>query len=138
MQNTQPKGVADIPLHDIKPIVEIEQYSFYYFLGISFIVVLVLMGVSYLIYRWLKHRNRYSKRKEHYEKLHSLNLSNTKESAYAITNYGATFMDESPRHKEMYDNLTQRLQRYKYKKEVESFDDEVLGYIELYKGMIDV
>jgi len=32
----------DIPLHDIKPIVEIEEYSLYYFLGFaSFALVLV-------------------------------------------------------------------------------------------------
>jgi hypothetical protein len=54
-----------------------------------------------------------------------------------ITSLGATFKDDSPRHKEMYENLTNRLEEYKYKKEVESFSGEVLGYIELYKEMID-
>jgi len=87
---------------------------------------------------WLKKRNRYNRRKEHFKLLNSLDLSNTKESAYAITLYGATFKDDSPRHKEMYDNLLGRLEAYKYKKEVSLFDSEVIGYIELYKGMMDV
>ncbi|EDZ61575.1 hypothetical protein SMGD1_2157 [Sulfurimonas gotlandica GD1] len=38
----------------------------------------------------------------------------------------------------MYDNLVQRLESYKYKKQVDEFDSEVKGYIEVYKGMIDV
>ena len=128
----------DIPLHDIKPIVEIEEYSLYYFLGFASIAIVLVAGVAYLLYMWLKKRNRYNRRKEHFKLLNSLDLSNTKESAYAITLYGATFKNDSPRHKEMYDNLLGRLDAYKYKKEVSSFDSEVIGYIELYKGMMDV
>ncbi len=128
----------DIPLHDIKPIVEIEEYSLYYFLGFASLALILVAGVAYLLYKWLKKRNRYNRRKEHFKLLNSLDLSNTKESAYAITLYGATFKDDSPRHKEMYDNLLGRLDAYKYKKEVSSFDSEVIGYIELYKGMMDV
>ncbi|MDP2893375.1 MAG: hypothetical protein Q8N78_03280 [Sulfurimonas sp.] len=128
----------DIPLHDIKPIVEIEEYSLYYFLGFASLALVLVAGVAYLLYMWLKKRNRYNRRKEHFKLLNSLDLSNTKESAYAITLYGATFKDDSPRHKEMYDNLLGRLEAYKYKKEVSSFDGDVIGYIELYKGMMDV
>ncbi|OHE16777.1 MAG: hypothetical protein A2525_10245 [Sulfurimonas sp. RIFOXYD12_FULL_36_11] len=128
----------DIPLHDIKPIVEIEEYSLYYFLGFASFALVLVAGVAYLLYMWLKKRNRYNRRKEHFKLLNSLDLSNTKESAYAITLYGATFKNDSPRHKEMYDNLLGRLDAYKYKKEVSSFDSEVIGYIELYKGMMDV
>jgi len=128
----------DIPLHDIKPIVEIEEYSLYYFLGISFFAVALILGVAYLIYTKLQKRNRYNKRKEHFNCLNTLDLSSTKESAYDITFYGATFKNDSSRHKEMYDNLLGRLEQYKYKKDVDAYDDETLGYIELYKGMVDV
>ena len=127
-----------IPLHDIKPIVDVNEYSMYYFLGISFVTLLLVLTLSYLIYKWLKNKNRYNIRKEHYELLNSLDLSDTKQSAYAITIYGATFKEDSERNTEMYHNLSTRLEMYKYKKQVEKFDDEVLGYIELYKGMIDV
>ncbi|MDD5373634.1 MAG: hypothetical protein PHO62_09460 [Sulfurimonas sp.] len=128
----------DIPLHDIKPIVRIEEYSLYYFLGISLFAVVLVLLLSYLLFSWLKKRNRYNKRREHFESLKTLDLKRTKESAYDITFYGATFKNDSLRHKESYDNLVGRLERYKYKKEVEGYDDETLGYIELYKGMIDV
>ncbi len=127
----------DIPLHDIKPIVEVQEYSLYYFLGVVFVLALLIIALGYLIYKYIQKRNAFNLRKEHSRLLNSLDLKNTKESAYMITSLGATFKDDSPRHKEMYENLTNRLEEYKYKKEVESFSGEVLGYIELYKEMID-
>ncbi|MCW8895246.1 hypothetical protein [Sulfurimonas sp.] len=128
----------DIPLHDIKPIVEVQEYSLYYFLGVSLLVVILTCAIAYFIYLWFKRRNAFNIRKEHIKLLNSLDLNDTKRSAYAITMFGATFKDDSPRHQEMYANITNRLDMYKYKKSVEKFDSEVLGYIELYKGMIDV
>ena len=128
----------DIPLHDIKPIVDVNEYSLYYFLGLSFVVLFLVIAISYLGYRWFRQRNLENIKKDHYQLINSLDLNDTKHSAYAITVYGATFKDDSERHLEMYTNLIQRLEIYKYKKEVEAFDSEVLGYIELYKGMIDV
>lgn len=127
----------DIPLHDIKPIVEVQEYSLYYFLGVVFVLALLIIALGYLIYKYIQKRNAFNLRKEHSRLLNSLDLKNTKDSAYMITSLGATFKDDSPRHKEMYENLTNRLEEYKYKKEVESFSREVLGYIELYKEMID-
>jgi hypothetical protein len=127
----------DIPLHDIKPIVEVQEYSLYYFLGIIFVLALLIIALGYLIHKYIQKRNAFNLRKEHCRLLNSLDLKNTKDSAYMITSLGATFKDDSPRHKEMYENLTNRLEEYKYKKEVESFSGEVLGYIELYKEMID-
>lgn len=128
----------DILLHDIKPIVEVQEYSLYYFLGTLSLALIVLLIVGYFIYIWLKKRNAFNIRKEHFKILNLLDLDDTKKSAYAITFYGATFKDDSPRHQEMYENIVNRLAAYKYKKEVDVFEGEVIGYIELYKEMIDV
>ncbi len=128
----------DIPLHDIKNIVDVDEYSLYYLLGGSFLALLLLSALAYLLYVWLNKKAKFNLRKENYKALNSLDLRDAKKSAYAITFYGATFKDDSPRHHEMYLNLTERLEVYKYKKEVGAFDDETIGYIELYKGMIDV
>ena len=128
----------DIPLHDIKPIVDIQEYSLYYFIGLVSLAIFLACGISYLLYLWFKRRNTFNVRKEHIKLLNSLDLSETKNSAYAITAYGAIFADDSPRHGEMYKNLANRLEVYKYKKSVDAFDSETIGYIELYKGMIDV
>jgi len=132
------KQQFDIPLHDIKPIVDVHEYSFYYFLGAVGGAILLACGIFYLLYVWYKKRNAFNLRKHHLKLLDTLDLSDTKNSAYAISSYGFTFKDDSPRHVEMFNNLSQRLEDYKYKKNVEKFDDETLGYIELYKGMLDV
>jgi hypothetical protein len=128
----------DIPLHDIKTVVPIEDYSIYYLTAISAVVLLFAAATAYLLYKWYKNRNRYNKRREHIGILNSLDFANAKESAYAITFYGATFKNDSPRHKEMYENIAKRLEEYKYKKDVDAFDGEMIGYIKLYIGMVDV
>ncbi len=128
----------DIPLHDIKPLVEVEEYSLYYFLGSSFLALFLLLGVAYFLYRYIKSKSAFNIRKENKKSINSLNISDTKKTAYALTFYGEVFKDDSPRHSEMFRNLTTRLEPYKYKKVVENFDKETLGYIELYKEMLDV
>lgn len=128
----------DIPLHDIKPIVDVHEYSLYYFLGAIGVATLLVLGIIYLLYVWYKKRKAFNIRVYHAKLLNELDLNDTKKSAYAISSYGYTFKDDSTRHNEMYKNLTARLEDYKYKKDVESFDSETLGYIELYKGMLDV
>jgi len=127
-----------LQLHDIKPLLEVQEYSLYYFIFAIVFGAIFLFGAFFLLWRWYKNRKKVNIRLEHFEEIKKLNLSDTKQSAYALTHYGATFRDDSPRHSEMYKNLTTRLEKYKYKKEVEPFDSEVTGYIELYKGMIDV
>jgi hypothetical protein len=128
----------DIPLHDIKPIVDVQEYSFYYFSALIVVALLLACGIAYLIYVWFKRKKAFNLRKEHIKLLNLLDLKDTKKAAYAITAYGASFSEDSPRHVEMYKNLTTRLEVYKYKKSVDTFDSETIGYIELYKEMIDV
>jgi len=128
----------DIPLHDIKPLLEVDEYSLYYFLGSLSLLVILLLGATYLIYRYLKKRNAYNIRKEYIKNINALDINDTKKTAYQISLYGEIFKDDSPRHAEMYNNLMQRLESYKYKKIVDNFDKETIGFIELYKEMIDV
>jgi hypothetical protein len=128
----------EIPLHDIKPLVEIEDYSLYYLLGLSVVVGIVLLALLYLVYRYIQQKNRYNIRKEHYKILQNISLTNTKKAAYALTKYGLTFKNDNERNAKTYEELLEKLARYKYKKDVESFDSDTQRVIELYRGMIDV
>ena len=130
--------IYDVPLHDIKTIVEVQEYSFYYLLGVVFLSVLVLSVLAYFVYKYIQKINAYNQRKEHFKLLNSLDLTDTKNTAYAISKYGIIFANDGQRESEMYKNITSRLEQFKYKQYVEEFDKETLGYIELYKGMIDV
>lgn len=136
MKNIQ--KVYDVPLHDIKEIVEVQEYSFYYLLGAISLAIVVLIVLGFLLYKYIQKLNAYNQRKEHLKLLNSLDLSDTKNAAYAISKYGITFANDGVRESEMYNNITSRLEQYKYRKSVEEFDKETLGYIELYKDMIDV
>jgi len=128
----------DVPLHDIKTIVEVPEYSFYYLLGIIVLSILVLSTILYLVLKYLQKRNAYNQRKEHFKLLNSIDLSDTKNAAYSISKYGVTFANDGERQLGMYKNISARLEQFKYKKDVDSFDKETLAYVELYKGMIDV
>jgi len=127
-----------IKLHDIKPLMPIEDYSLYYFIVLSIVAIGIVVGIIFLLVRFLRGRKRYNQRKDYFQKIVQLDLNDSKKTAYDLTRYGALFSEDSTRHKEMYKNLVERLAPYKYKKDVDGFDDEVRGYIELYKGMIDV
>lgn len=128
----------DIPLHDIKPLLEVEEYSLYYFLGTGVITAFIIIAIIYLLVKYFKSRNAFNIRKEHYRLLSAVDFSDAKRAAYDITFYGNTFSDDGPRQSEMYKNLVDRLELYKYKKSVDKIDSEVVAYIELYRGMIDV
>jgi len=136
MKDTQ--KIYDVPLHDIKTIVEVQEYSFYYLLGAILLSILVLTVLGYLLYKYIQKLNAYNERKEHLKLLNSLDLTDTKNTAYAISKYGITFANDGERESEMYKNITSRLEQFKYKQHVEEFDKDTLGYIELYKDMIDV
>ncbi|NPA65599.1 MAG: DUF4381 domain-containing protein [Epsilonproteobacteria bacterium] len=127
-----------LQLHDIKPLVEIDDYSWYYFLLLSTIAIIVIAGLVYLLLKWFKHRKKENIRKEHLKRLKKIDLKNTKKAAYELTKYGATFKDDDTRHKEMYQNMIEKLSAYKYKKEVGSFDSDTISIINLYREMCDV
>ncbi len=128
----------EIKIRDIKPLLEVPDHSLYLFIGVVLLALVVLGGFIYLASKWIKTRNRLNLRKNMYQKLLHVELSDAKKAAYEITKYGAFFKDDSPRNSEMYLNLIARLERYKYKKEVGPFEYEERSYFELYKGMIDV
>lgn len=128
----------EIELHDIKPLVEIEEYSLYYLLGISFVLLVLITVVVYFAYKWFESRNRFNQRVENLKIINALDMSKTKDTAYTLSILGVVFKDDSLRHQEMYENLRERLSEYKYKKDVGEFDGETKGYIELYKSMLDV
>ena len=128
----------EIKIRDIKPLLEVPDSSLYFFIALLIVSLVLLGGVSYLAIKWYKAKKRLNLRREIYQKLLHVDLSDPKKAAYEITKYGLFFKNDSPRNEEMYYNLIARLERYKYKKDVTPFEYEERSYLELYKGMIDV
>ena len=100
--------------------------------------LIVVLGGLYLFLRWYKNKKRVNVRKATYGQLLHVSLDDPKKAAYEITKYGYLFKNDTLRNTEMYHNLVERLEKYKYKKEVDAIDEETKSYFELYKGMIDV
>ncbi len=136
MQNSS--QVPKIPLHDIKPLLEIQEYSFYYLLALIAVGVIIVSALGYLLYKFIQRRNRFNIRAEHLKLLNTLDLSDAKAAAYEITQLGATFKDDSERNLNAYETLVEHLENYKYKKYVSGFDEETKHLLERYRGMIDV
>ena len=128
----------DIPIHDIKPLLEIQEYSLYYLIALGTLALVLLIGLLFLFLKWLKVRNRFNLRKEHLKLLNSIDFSQSKKAAYEITLYGYTFQNDSPRHQRAYHDLLEKLEQFKYKKEVDPLDSETIHYVDLYRGLIDV
>ncbi len=130
--------MQELKLHDIKPLVAIDDYSIYYFSVVVVIATIIVLFAIYMLLKWLRQRKRENIRKKHLEILHNIDLSDTKKAAYELTKYGLTFRDDDERHKELYENMVSKLANYKYKKEVGSFDDETISIINLYRDICDV
>jgi len=128
----------DIPLHDIKPLMEVPDSSFVILGTLLAFAALLLSGALYLLYRFAKKRRQINIRKLRYEALVNIDFDDPKRAAYAITEYGRTFAGDSDRLREAYANLVGRLAQYKYKRRVEPIDEESRSYYKIYLGMIDV
>ena len=128
----------DIPLHDIKPLIEIHDYMPYY-LAAATALLLVLLGlvVYVLIRRYLESRVR-NRRRECLDALNAVDLDDAKTAAYTITQLGRCFSDDSPRLQEAYRNLSGRLEAYKFRKTVPAIDEDTRAYFRVFLGMIDV
>lgn len=128
--------MKDIPLHDIKPLVEVPDNSFMFLIIIAVVLLLVVIGVVVWIINIYKQSKRENLRKSYLEKIHQVDTDNAKEAAYEISYYGR-LLAESKRELEMLESLDARLSQYKYKKEVETLDDETLGYYRLFLEVLD-
>ena len=128
----------EIKLHDIKPLVEIQDYSLYYFLALVAFILLLCGALLYLFLNYRRKKNAFNIRKEHLKFLQMLDMQNAKQAAYQLTEYGATFENDTPQHLHLYEELVAALEEYKYKKYVDKFDEEMQNKIHKYVEMIDV
>lgn len=128
---------ANIPLHDIMPLVEVPDTSIYWF---GALVIAGLIVVSLIVFALLKYKRgrKIDERRLHFEALQTIDLKNPKASAYTISREGYFFAHDNERTLGTYHNLFTRLEPYKYAPTVAKIDEETLGYYHLYCGMIDV
>jgi hypothetical protein len=125
----------ELKINGIKGLVSIPDISLYILLLII-VFSLVLIGlVIYLIYKFFKNKN--NPRKEYYQMLKDIDLSDTKKAAYTITLYAKKLVKDD-RDKKLADELINLLDEYKYKKDVNKFGNDVKLKYDLFMENIDV
>ncbi|MDD5051804.1 MAG: hypothetical protein PHO27_03595 [Sulfuricurvum sp.] len=129
--------MADIPVNDIAPLVEVADYSIYLFVALIIVTAAIIFGI--LFYALKKWRNRHiSERHISYKLLETIDFSNPKHAAYTISRIGYRFAADNERTQSAYHHLFERLKPYKYALNVEPIDTETIAYFRLYLEMIDV
>ncbi len=108
-------------LRDIKGLVEVTDYSFYYLLGLIGLGVIVLIVVGVLLYRYSTKKTPRSQRAVAIELLERFEFGAAKESAYRFSHLAQYAASEEQRRE--LNALLAELERYKFKKEVPELDE---------------
>ncbi len=122
----------EIKIHDIKPLVNIEDYSFYIYYGLIVGGIILLLVSIYFIYKFIKRKNN-NTRMEYFKVLKKIDFTNSKQTAYDITKYGY-LLAQTSREKQLLNDLVAQLEIYKYQKSVPIISDEVTV---MYDNFID-
>ena len=120
-------------LKDIKGIVQVSDYSLYYLLAIllAFIVVLI---VAFYLYRKPRARKKPTSKEIALKNLQDIDFQNPKDIAYGFTLNIPFFISDENRS-EM-ENLLEKLEIYKYKKEIPNMEEELKQSIKkIIKGL---
>ena len=128
--------IENIKIHDIKSLVDIPDFSIYIFILLIVISSLLVLSLIFLIYKMLKNRKK-DTRKKYYKLLKNLDLKDSKKSAYLITKY-ARVLAVSQREKKLLEELTEELDKYKYKKDVDDFDENIKIVLSRFMDSVDV
>jgi len=121
---------------DIRPIIISGDITFYLF-------TLTLMLGAFIGYLLFKKFYKIGKRscktncyKYYFHMYCSIDWSNPKEAAYLATKYGEVLAQDK-RRKELFNQLKNYLNKYKYKKDIDKVDAQTLNYYNLYKQVCD-
>lgn len=123
-------------LREIRDLVEIPDLSFYFFIAITAVVILFVGTVAYMFWQNYRKKHNTRLRRAVFKKLASVDFSDSKKAAYAITRYGRFLADEE-RSKKLFDQLLPRLEKYKYTPDPPPFDPEDIKYYDLFVESVD-
>ena len=124
-------------LRDIKPLLEIPDNSYYVFLALVFIAIVMVVLLLGIIIKQFWKKKKIDMQKVYFEAFKNLDWRNTKTSAYEATRLGRILTKNNARAKEIYGQLVPMLEAYKYKKEVPTLDEKTLNQYHLLVHIID-
>lgn len=122
-------------LKDIKPPVDVPDYSFYLLLALIVAALVAIGTLLWFLIRFFRSRKKTNRRKELIALLSQIDFSDPKEAAYTVSRYGRELIrDENSQH--TFEELEQKLLPYKYQKEVPEMSEEVQQYIRHFIGVV--
>jgi len=123
-------------LIDIKPLIEMSDYSLYIFI----ITLLIALFIGYKLYKksynFAQKRCKIDCMKYYFYKYKNVDWNNPKKAAYEATKYGM-YLARDKRRRELFIQLRDRLDRYKYKQDYSEVDRETINYYNLYLQVCD-
>lgn len=123
-------------LKDIKPLLDIPDISYYIYWGlIGFGITLITAIVFFILKRWWDSRE-VNLSKGYLRELKKIDWLDTKDSAYRATHY-ARLLATDDRKRELFSQLEEMLEKYKYKKEVDEVDADTQAKFNLYVQVAD-
>lgn len=128
---------ADIPIHDIAPLLEIREYSMYWFM----LLITVVFAIAFVVAKQIRKKKKPKEvdaRSARYEHFARIDMSDPKAAAYAICKQGSFFAHDSEENNSTYQALFKRLELYKYARNTEPIDEETLALYRSYQAMIVV
>ena len=108
-------------LKDIKGLVEVTDYSLYYLLGLSAVVLIIVGVLGYLLYKKMTQKAPMNRQKLAKSLLKELEITDAKESAYTFSHLAQYAVTEELQ--EELQSILKALEVYKYKKEVPELDE---------------
>ena len=123
-------------LRDIKPLLEIPDSSYYIYWGLIIFVILLGLAILFFAAKKLWENRKVNLAKGYLEALKKIDWNDTKKSAYQATHY-ARLLATDERRKELFSQLEPMLEKYKYKKEVESVDQDTRNKFNLFVQVAD-
>lgn len=119
----------ELKIHDIKALSAIPDLSFYIFVLLMFIGLLILSSLIFFLYKYIK--NRKNSAKQSLDVLKNIDFSDAKKAAYLITKHGRVVANNE-REQKLYEELEEELAHYKYKKEVHPIDENTKHKFQLF------
>ena len=135
METNQTVNIAE-QLRDIKPLLEIPDSSYYIYWGLITFAILLCLGILFFIVKRLWENRKVNLAKGYLEAIKKIDWKDTKKSAYQATHF-ARLLATDERRKELFSQLESMLEKYKYKKEVESIDQDTRNKFNLYVQVAD-